>query len=154
MTSVTICDVGPRDGLQNQPAALEPAVRTELVDRLAMTGVPRIEAVSFVNPERVPQMAGAEEVVAAVERRAGVVLACLTLNERGFGGCRSRRARRATSPPRTSCTSSTARASRSGIDLDALIDLATWLESVLGRRELEGQVYKAGTFAPVAGGGA
>ena len=63
MTSVTICDVGPRDGLQSQPVTLEPAVRAELVDRLAATGVPRIEAVSFVNPERVPQMAGAEEVV-------------------------------------------------------------------------------------------
>jgi hydroxymethylglutaryl-CoA lyase/(R)-citramalyl-CoA lyase len=84
MTSVTICDVGPRDGLQNQPVTLDPAVRAELVDRLAATGVPRIEAVSFVNPERVPQMAGAEEVVAAVERRDGVVLAGLALNERGY----------------------------------------------------------------------
>ena len=84
MTSVTICDVGPRDGLQNQPVTLEPARRAELVDRLAATGVPRIEAVSFVNPERVPQMAGAEEVVAAVTRRDGVVLAGLALNERGY----------------------------------------------------------------------
>ena len=84
MTRVTICDVGPRDGLQNQPVTLEPAVRAELVDRLAATGVPRIEAVSFVNPTRVPQMAGAEEVVAAVERHDGVVLAGLALNERGY----------------------------------------------------------------------
>jgi len=84
MTRVTICDVGPRDGLQNQAVALEPAVRAELVDRLAATGVPRIEAVSFVNPKRVPQMAGAEEVVAAVERHDGVVLAGLALNERGY----------------------------------------------------------------------
>ena len=84
MTSVTICDVGPRDGLQNQPVTLEPAVRAELVDRLAATGVPRIEAVSFVNPERVPQMAGAEEVVAAVEPHDEVVLAGLALNERGY----------------------------------------------------------------------
>jgi len=84
MTRVTICDVGPRDGLQNQPVALEPAVRAELVDRLAATGVPRIEAVSFVNPERVPQMAGAEEVVGAIEHRDGVVLAGLALNERGY----------------------------------------------------------------------
>ena len=84
MTRVTICDVGPRDGLQNQPVTLEPAVRAELVDRLAATGVPRIEAVSFVNPERVPQMAGAEEVVAAIERHDGVVLAGLALNERGY----------------------------------------------------------------------
>jgi isopropylmalate/homocitrate/citramalate synthase len=63
---------------------LEPEVRAELVDRLAETGVPRIEAVSFVHPQRVPQMAGAEEVVAAIERRPGVVYAGLVLNERGY----------------------------------------------------------------------
>ncbi len=54
----------PRDGLQNEAVTLEPEVRAELVNRLAAAGVPRIEAVSFVNPARVPQMAGAEEVVA------------------------------------------------------------------------------------------
>ena len=82
--SVTICDVGPRDGLQNQPVTLEPAVRAELVDLLAAAGVPRIEAVSFVSPKHVPQMAGAEEVVAALERREGVVYAGLAVNERGY----------------------------------------------------------------------
>ena len=82
--SVTICDVGPRDGLQNEPGVLEPDVRAELVDRLARTGLPRIEAVSFVHPERVPQMAGAEEVVEAIERRDGVVFAGLVLNEKGY----------------------------------------------------------------------
>lgn len=81
---VTICDVGPRDGLQNDAKVLEPAVRAELVDRLAAAGLPRIEAVSFVNPARVPQMAGAEEVVAAIERRDGVIYAGLVLNERGY----------------------------------------------------------------------
>jgi isopropylmalate/homocitrate/citramalate synthase len=81
---VTICDVGPRDGLQNDSKVLEPAVRAELVDRLAATGLPRIEAVSFVNPARVPQMAGAEEVVAHVERRPGVIYAGLVLNEKGY----------------------------------------------------------------------
>jgi len=84
MRSVTICDVGPRDGLQNQPVTLEPGVRAELVDRLAATGIPRIEAVSFVNPKLVPQMADAEEVVAALSRREGVVVAGLALNERGY----------------------------------------------------------------------
>jgi len=84
MRPVTICDVGPRDGLQNQPVTLEPGVRAELVDRLAATGVPRIEAVSFVNPKLVPQMADAEEVVAALSRREGVVVAGLALNERGY----------------------------------------------------------------------
>ncbi|HWJ45743.1 MAG TPA: hydroxymethylglutaryl-CoA lyase [Gaiellaceae bacterium] len=82
--TVTICDVGPRDGLQSQPISLEPAVRAELVDLLAAAGVPRVEAVSFVSPTHVPQMAGAEEVVAAIERRAGVVYAGLAVNERGY----------------------------------------------------------------------
>jgi isopropylmalate/homocitrate/citramalate synthase len=50
---VTLCDVGPRDGLQNEPETLEPAVRAELVRRLAAAGLPRVEAASFVNPERV-----------------------------------------------------------------------------------------------------
>ena len=68
MSTVTLCDVAPRDGLQNQSRILEPTVRAEFVDRLAATGLPRIEAVSFVNPERVPQMAGAEEVIIAIER--------------------------------------------------------------------------------------
>lgn len=82
--TVTICDVGPRDGLQNQPISLEPPVRAELVDLLAAAGVPRVEAVSFVSPKHVPQMAGAEDVVAAIERREGVVYAGLAVNERGY----------------------------------------------------------------------
>jgi hydroxymethylglutaryl-CoA lyase/(R)-citramalyl-CoA lyase len=80
---VTICDVGPRDGLQNEPEVLAPAVRAELVSRLAAARVPRIEAVSFVRDDRVPQMAGAEEVVAAAQRGAAA-LSGLVLNERGF----------------------------------------------------------------------
>jgi hydroxymethylglutaryl-CoA lyase/(R)-citramalyl-CoA lyase len=79
---VLICDVGPRDGLQNEPGVLAPAVRAELVSRLAAAGVPRIEAVSFVRDDRVPQMAGAEEVVAAADR-GGAELSGLVLNERG-----------------------------------------------------------------------
>jgi isopropylmalate/homocitrate/citramalate synthase len=59
-------------------------VRAELVNRLAAAGLPAIEAVSFVHPTRVPQMAGAEEVVAAIERRPGVVYAGLVLNDRGY----------------------------------------------------------------------
>jgi isopropylmalate/homocitrate/citramalate synthase len=82
--SVIICDVGPRDGLQNQSTTLEPPVRAELVDLLAAAGVPRVEAVSFVSPKHVPQMAGAEAVVAAIERREGVVYAGLAVNERGY----------------------------------------------------------------------
>ena len=82
--SVTLCDVAPRDGLQNEKKHLDPETRSELVNRLAGAGLPRIEAVSFVNPERVPQMAGAEEVVAGIERHEGVVYAGLVLNERGY----------------------------------------------------------------------
>src|SRR5581483_8613799 len=84
LSRVTICEVAPRDGLQNEATHLEPSVRADLVNRLAAAGVPRIEAVSFVNPQRVPQMAGAEEVVAAIEREPGVVYAGLALNERGY----------------------------------------------------------------------
>jgi len=84
VSPVILCDVAPRDGLQNHATSFDPGVRAELVDRLAATGLPRIEAVSFVNPARVPQMAGAEEVVAAIERRPGVVYAGLALNERGY----------------------------------------------------------------------
>ena len=63
---VTLCDVGPRDGLQNESETLAPDVRADLVRRLAAAGLPRIEAVSFVSDERVPQMAGAEDVVVGV----------------------------------------------------------------------------------------
>jgi len=81
---VTLCDVGPRDGLQNDRETLAPAVRADLCDRLAATGLPRVEAASFVNPQRVPQMAGAEEVFAALSRRDGTVQAALVLNRRGL----------------------------------------------------------------------
>jgi (R)-citramalyl-CoA lyase len=79
-----IREVGPRDGLQNEQEVVAPETRAELVRRLADAGLRRIEAASFVNPERVPQMAGAEEVVAGLERRDGVVYAGLALNERGY----------------------------------------------------------------------
>jgi isopropylmalate/homocitrate/citramalate synthase len=82
--TLTVCDVGPRDGLQNESKILPPATRAELVNRLSATGVPRIEAVSFVNPARMPQMAGAEDVVAAIDRDPDVVYAGLVLNEKGY----------------------------------------------------------------------
>jgi hydroxymethylglutaryl-CoA lyase/(R)-citramalyl-CoA lyase len=81
---VRICDVGPRDGLQNEGVTLEPAVRAELCDRLAAAGLERIEAASFVNPKLVPQMAGAEDVLSGIKRKQGVVYAGLVLNERGY----------------------------------------------------------------------
>jgi len=79
-----LCDVGPRDGLQNAEPTLTAEIRAEYVNRLAATGLQRIEAVSFVNPKRVPQMAGAEEVMELVERKPGVTYAGLVLNERGY----------------------------------------------------------------------
>jgi isopropylmalate/homocitrate/citramalate synthase len=82
--TVTLCDVGPRDGLQNEPEAFEPAMRAELVNRLAAARLPRVEAVSFVRDDRVPQMAGAEDVAAAIGRRAGTEYSGLVLNERGW----------------------------------------------------------------------
>ena len=81
---VTLCDVGPRDGLQNDAAVLAPATRAELCERLAATGLPRVEAASFVHPKLVPQMAGAEEVFAALDRRDGVTYAALALNRKGL----------------------------------------------------------------------
>lgn len=82
--AVAICEVGPRDGLQNEPEVLAPALRAELANRMARTGVPRVEAASFVNPERVPQMAGAEDVLAAVQPSPTLSRAALVLNERGY----------------------------------------------------------------------
>jgi (R)-citramalyl-CoA lyase len=77
-----VCDVGPRDGLQNDAVVLAPETRAELCRRLAAAGVRRIEAASFVNPRLVPAMAGAAEVVEALGDRV-FELAGLALNVRG-----------------------------------------------------------------------
>jgi isopropylmalate/homocitrate/citramalate synthase len=79
-----IVDVGPRDGLQNEAQILSPSVRIELTKKLVAAGIRRIEAVSFVNPARVPQMAGAEAVIAGLEPQTGIFYAGLVLNEKGF----------------------------------------------------------------------
>ncbi|MCH1865331.1 hydroxymethylglutaryl-CoA lyase [Nocardioides sp. CFH 31398] len=87
MSAVELVEVGPRDGLQNEDRALPPETRVALVERLVAAGVRRLETVSFVRPDRVPQMAGAEEVMAAVPTTApdGTPLTHvgLVLNERG-----------------------------------------------------------------------
>jgi isopropylmalate/homocitrate/citramalate synthase len=93
-----LCDVGPRDGLQNEPDVLPAETRGELVNRLAAAGVRRIEAVSFVRPDRVPQMAGAEAVVAGIERLDGTEYSGLVLNEEGHERLR------ATPLDRVNCT--------------------------------------------------
>jgi hydroxymethylglutaryl-CoA lyase len=81
---ITIVEVGPRDGLQNEKAVLEPAVRADLVRRLEAAGARRIEAVSFVHPKYVPQMAGAEEVMTALPHEAGRSRIGLVLNGKGY----------------------------------------------------------------------
>lgn len=81
---IELCDVAPRDGLQNEPEILPPSVRAQLVEQLATTGLPRIEVASFVRDDLVPQMAGAEAVVQALGPLEGVTLAGLVLNTRGY----------------------------------------------------------------------
>ncbi|MFC5345261.1 hydroxymethylglutaryl-CoA lyase [Brevundimonas staleyi] len=81
---IQIVEVGPRDGLQNEKAILDPATRAELVLRLEAAGAKRIEAVSFVHPKLVPQMAGAEEVMAALPHAEGRSRIGLVLNGKGY----------------------------------------------------------------------
>jgi isopropylmalate/homocitrate/citramalate synthase len=84
MSAVEIVDVGPRDGLQNAQVHLEPKERANLVAGLLAAGVGRVEAVSFVNPERVPRMAGAEEVLAELEPEQVERCSGLVLNRAGY----------------------------------------------------------------------
>jgi hydroxymethylglutaryl-CoA lyase len=81
---IEIVEVGPRDGLQNEKTLLTPAQRVELIRRLEAAGARRTETVSFVNPARVPQMAGAEEVCAAFPTDAARSRIGLVLNMRGW----------------------------------------------------------------------
>lgn len=82
--SLIVCDVGPRDGLQNEAQILAPSVRADLCDRLAAAGLKRIEAASFVKAQLVPQMDGAEDVMAALHRKPSTSYAGLVLNEKGY----------------------------------------------------------------------
>jgi isopropylmalate/homocitrate/citramalate synthase len=79
-----ITEVGPRDGLQNDAAVLEPGVRATLSRMLSTTGVSRVEAGSFVHPQRVPQMAGADELFAVLGDERAVPYAALVLNQKGL----------------------------------------------------------------------
>jgi hydroxymethylglutaryl-CoA lyase len=81
---VEIVEVGPRDGLQNEPGVLPTAVKREFIERIVGAGAKRIEVASFVNPKRVPQMADADELVRSLPRHAGVGYIGLVLNRRGF----------------------------------------------------------------------
>ena len=83
---VTIVEVGPRDGLQNEQAVAPTATKVELVERLAATGLRHVEATSFVNPKAVPQLADARDVMTTIDRVDGVSYPVLVPNERGYEG--------------------------------------------------------------------
>ncbi len=88
---VTIVEVGPRDGLQNEPRPIPAALKIELIDLLSTTGFQRIEAASFVSPKWVPQMADGAEVMAGIARRPGTSYAALTPNMKGYQAARAAR---------------------------------------------------------------
>jgi hydroxymethylglutaryl-CoA lyase len=85
---VVICEVSPRDGLQNETASVATADKIRLVDLLSATGLSYIEAASFVSPSAVPAMADAAEVMAGFTRRPGVTYAALAPNIKGYRAAR------------------------------------------------------------------
>src|SRR5882757_8100799 len=91
-TRVTLVEVGPRDGLQNEPQPVPTQVKIELIERLAQAGIAKIEAAAFVSPRWVPQMADGSEVLAQLRRRPGTAYAALVPNLRGFEAARAARA--------------------------------------------------------------
>lgn len=82
--TVTLYEMGPRDGLQNEATLIATADKIKLVDLLSATGLRKIEVTSFVSPKWVPQMADAAQVLAGITRAAGITYAALTPNLRGF----------------------------------------------------------------------
>ena len=86
---VTIVEVGPRDGLQNESGPVTTADKVRLVDLLSDAGLPRIEVTSFVSPKWVPQLADAAEVMALIRRRPGIIYTVLTPNLQGFERARA-----------------------------------------------------------------
>ena len=86
---VKIVEVGPRDGLQNEPQSVPARVKIELIDRLSEAGLPAIEATAFVSPKWVPQMADHTEVLERIRRKPGVSYPVLTPNLKGFEAARA-----------------------------------------------------------------
>jgi hydroxymethylglutaryl-CoA lyase len=82
--SVRLREVGPRDGFQNEPETISTADKVRLIDLLSATGLKRMEVTSFVRPDVIPQLADAEQVLAAIQRRDGVAFSVLIPNERGL----------------------------------------------------------------------
>jgi hydroxymethylglutaryl-CoA lyase len=87
--TVEIVEVGPRDGLQNEPNVMSTEMKVEFIQSAIQAGLRRIEVASFVNPRRVPQMADAGAVLAALERQPGVQYVGLVLNAKGFERARA-----------------------------------------------------------------
>jgi hydroxymethylglutaryl-CoA lyase len=83
-STVRIREVGPRDGFQNEPETISTAEKVRLIDMLSASGLRRLEITSFVRPDVIPQLADAEEVLAAVRRPDGVAFSVLIPNERGL----------------------------------------------------------------------
>jgi hydroxymethylglutaryl-CoA lyase len=90
---IRIVEVGPRDGLQNEPREVPTAVKVELIERLADAGLPAVEATAFVSPKWVPQMADHVEVLERIRRKPGVSYPVLTPNLKGFQAARAAGAR-------------------------------------------------------------
>ena len=81
---VTIFEMGPRDGLQNEKIMIPTEQKIELINRLSETGLQRIEAASFVSPKWVPQMADGADVLTGINRKAGIIYSALTPNLKGY----------------------------------------------------------------------
>lgn len=90
--SISIVEMGPRDGLQNEKQIVDAATKVELIERLANTGLKNVEAGAFVSPKWVPQMAATDEVMATIERKRGVSYPVLTPNLKGYEGARAAKA--------------------------------------------------------------
>ncbi len=90
--AITIVEVGPRDGLQNEKAIVSTETKILLIERLAAAGLRTVEAGAFVSPKWVPQMAATDEVMAKIKRRAGVSYPVLTPNMKGYEGARAAKA--------------------------------------------------------------
>jgi hydroxymethylglutaryl-CoA lyase len=87
--SVRLVEVGPRDGLQNEPREVPTAVKLQLIERLADAGLPAVEATAFVSPKWVPQMADHTEVLERIRRKPGVDYPVLAPNLKGFEAARA-----------------------------------------------------------------
>lgn len=90
--SITLVEVGPRDGLQNEAQVIDVTTKVELIERLAACGFKNVEGAAFVSPKWVPQMAASDEVMTTIKRLPGVSYPVLTPNMKGYEGARAAKA--------------------------------------------------------------